>query len=122
MMKKSNWRLILSLLTGSLFLCIAMPVHSAPKASMILLYTATPNDSAEEYENLLDTAQFALDTYETETKNKVAIKLTAIDDKDDPQHAQKVLQKAIAAEKPVAIIGPLYSNVALNLKDFVNKN
>ena len=97
------------------------PVVNSNKPTIVVLYTAEPPDNKEEFENLRDVAQFAFDYYQTESKMKIDAQLVAVDDRDDPQHALKALKKLFAEKKPAAIIGPLYSNVAMGLKDFINQ-
>ncbi len=91
-------------------------------ATMVILYTGQSHDEAEEYENLQDVAQFAVEQFEEENNVKSGIKFVTVDDKDNPQHAQATLSKVISSDKPVAIVGPLYSNVAMGLKELVNKS
>ncbi|MDZ4678185.1 MAG: ABC transporter substrate-binding protein [Oligoflexia bacterium] len=92
------------------------------KASIVMLYTVHASDDAEQFDNLNEVAQFSIDQYDLENKTKSDFKLFTVDDKDNPQHAQKVLKKIVEDEKPIAIVGPLYSNVALGLKDFINES
>lgn len=98
------------------------PLVNSKKPTFVVLFTEDPRDNNEEYENLRDTAQFAFDFFKEETKSKTEANLIAIDDHDDPQFAEKSLKKIFEKEKPAGIIGPVYSNVAMGLKDFINTN
>jgi ABC-type branched-subunit amino acid transport system substrate-binding protein len=114
--------LILFFLINAAWIPASRAANTKPaKTKMVVLYTAKSADEAEDYENLLEVAQFAVEQVESEKKVKSGINLVAIDDKDDPQHSEKMLKKIFADGKPAAIIGPLYSNVALGLKEFVNR-
>ncbi|MCC6277724.1 MAG: ABC transporter substrate-binding protein [Oligoflexia bacterium] len=90
-------------------------------ATMVLMYTANPANEVEEYEHLGDVAQFALEQYDQINGTQSKIKFVTIDDRDNPEHALRSLKKIVTTDQPVAVIGPLYSNVALGLKSFVNE-
>jgi ABC-type branched-subunit amino acid transport system substrate-binding protein len=98
------------------------PSINSQKPTFVILYTERPSDRNEEYENLRDVAQFAFDFHKEESKSKMEPNIVAIDDRADPQYAEQALKKQFAKERPAAIIGPLYSNVAIGLKDFINEN
>ncbi len=89
--------------------------------SVVMLYTKTGDDT-EKFENLLDVSRFALDEYNQIHHKRLNFNFTEIDDKGNASIAETSLKSVVEAEKPIAIIGPLYSNIALSLKDFVNLN
>jgi len=95
--------------------------ESSKPSTIVLLYTFNPTDSKEEYENLTEVANFGFERYELETHKKLHLKIVAVDDRDSPQHAEEALRKVVTKSKPVAVIGPLYSNVAMGLKDYINE-
>lgn len=111
------------------FSCLALAKVEEPsgpslahkKANVVLLYTVEPSEKAEETENLADVARFALDQFDLDNHVHSNINLISVDDKDDPQHALKELKKIDSKDKPIAILGPVYSNVAMGIKDFVNE-
>src|SRR4051812_36408698 len=78
------------------------PVVNSRKPTIVVLYTAEPRDTKEEFENLRDVAQFAFDYYQSESKNKIEVSLVMIDDHDDPQYAHKALKKLFDEKKPAA--------------------
>jgi ABC-type branched-subunit amino acid transport system substrate-binding protein len=115
----------------ALFLCVTLISFNAAaktdpsvttghqKVNVVVLYTAESSERAEVVENLNDVAKFAIDQYDLENHRKSDINIIPIDDKDDPQYALKTLKNINEKEKPIAIIGPVYSNVALGLKKYV---
>jgi ABC-type branched-subunit amino acid transport system substrate-binding protein len=98
------------------------PLVNSKRPTFAVLFTQHASDNSEEYENLRDVAQFALETYKEESKSKIEAKLVGVDDRDDPQFAENALRKLVKEDRPAAIIGPMYSNVAMGLKDFISKN
>jgi branched-chain amino acid transport system substrate-binding protein len=100
----------------------AAPTGKGKKPGIVMLYTVHANDDAEQFENLTEVGQFAIDQYDQEHQTKSDFKLFTVDDQDNPQHAQKLLKKIMDDEKPIAIVGPLYSNVAMGLKEFINES
>ncbi len=88
---------------------------------MAVLYTKSGGEN-EEFENLLEISRFAFEQYNAIHRKNFIFNAIEIDDKDDPDFAEKQLAVLVQSTKPIAIIGPLFSNVALSLKDFADKN
>lgn len=113
-MKLSKFLLILTLLLNT-------NVFAEDKPAIVILYTKS-GDAVEQFENIYDVAKFAIAEYNKLNNRNLEFKTIEIDDNDDPILAEKKLTEVLKKEKPMAIIGPIYSNVGLGLKEFVNKN
>jgi branched-chain amino acid transport system substrate-binding protein len=99
----------------------SLALAEVPKPLIVVLYTATGLESGEAVEDLTQVTQFAFDQYDSENKAKTDLKIIGVDDKDDPVNALQELKRITAQQKPLAIIGPVYSNVAMGLKDYINQ-
>jgi ABC-type branched-subunit amino acid transport system substrate-binding protein len=104
----------------SLF-CISATAAAPQKPLVVVLYTATGLESGEDVEDLTQVTQFAFDQYDLENHTKSDFKVVGVDDRDDPVHALQELKNISNQQKPLAIIGPVYSNVAMGLKDYINQ-
>jgi len=100
---------------------IAVVASEAPKPTVVVLYTATGLESGEDVEDLTQVTQFAFDQYDAEKKSKTNIRIIGVDDRDDPVHTLEELKNISAKQRPIAIIGPIYSNVAMGLKEYINQ-
>jgi ABC-type branched-subunit amino acid transport system substrate-binding protein len=120
-MRKLIFILLITLVPWSAPARLEQPAHKGKKPTIVVLYTAE-GDKAEEIENLADVAQFAFDQYNKENHLRSDFNLVPIDDKDDPENAANALKKVAATDKPLAVVGPVYSNVAMGLKDYINES
>lgn len=90
------------------------------KPTVVVLYTKA-GDAAEEFENITDAAKFAVQQYNAQFGKNLDFNFVEIDDQDNPDRAEKELKKVFKSSSPLAILGPMYSNVGLALKPFVNE-
>lgn len=96
-----------------------MAAASPPRVAV--LYTKSAGDF-EQFENMKDVAQFALDEFNQRHKEKIQIDFIEVDDKGSVDAAVNSLKEALQSGDLKAVLGPLYSNVALGIKDFITKN
>jgi ABC-type branched-subunit amino acid transport system substrate-binding protein len=89
---------------------------------IVVLYTSTGLEVGDDYNNLNLVAEFAFNHFDQENHTKSNVRIIGIDDKDDPAHALEQLKKLAKLDRPTAIIGPIYSNVAMGIKSFIEES